>query len=96
MNSLVLVGVLISEPELSYTAKGKQITKFRLKVPRGDYADEFDITAFGKTAESIVTNGLTTGQRVGIKGEVQTSSFEKDGKTITRLQVVAWNVEVLD
>ena len=81
-NSVNMTGRLVRDPELRYTPNGKAVANFALAVNRlfgDDEADFFDVTCWGKTAETVA-NHLGKGRMVAITGRLQTRSYEaKDG-----------------
>lgn len=103
MNSVVLIGRLARDPEISYS-KGDTpmaIAKFTLAVNRqrkkgaDQGADFIRVTAFGKTADNV-GKYLFKGRQAAVKGRIQTGSYkDKDGKTIFTTDVIADEVEFL-
>ena len=57
MNQVCLIGRLGQDPELRYTQGGTAVAKFSIAINRiggpDKVTDWFDITAFGKVAESL-------------------------------------------
>lgn len=87
MNSVVLVGRLTKDIELRFAAgSGKAVAKFTLAVNRdyknqeGKYdADFINCLAFDKRAETL-SQYLSKGSQVAIKGKIQTGSYDaQDG-----------------
>lgn len=94
MNTVNLIGRLVRENELRYSAQGTAVLKNTLAVNRKFKKDESDfinLLAFGKTAE-LMANHLNKGDLVGIEGHIQTGSYEKDGKKVYTFEVVADNI----
>ena len=94
MNSVNLIGNLVRDPELKTTAKGVYMCRFTIGVRRdyvgadGERASDFiNCIAWRKNAENICKY-LSKGKKVGIKGTLQSSSYEKDGRKIYSLDVV--------
>lgn len=83
MNVAVLIGRLTKDVELRFAAgSGTAVARFTLAVNRQfkkDEADFISCIAFGKTGETIAQY-ITKGQKLAIKGHIQTGSFEaQDG-----------------
>jgi single-strand DNA-binding protein len=103
INSVVLVGRLGNDPELTYTQSGTAITKFRLAVNRpprqGSDEEETDwlnVVTFGRTAETC-NQYLDRGSLVGIEGRVQSSTWERqDGSKGYSVEINAFRVQFLE
>lgn len=101
LNQVVLVGRLVRDPELRETEEGKKVTNMTLAVPRsyknldGEYDTDFiDCTLWSNIAEST-SEYCKKGDLLGIKGRLQTSSYEKDGETRFKMDVMAEKVTFL-
>ena len=105
MNKVCLVGRLVREPEVRYSAgeNATAICRFNIAVDRrfkreGDEqtADFINIVSFGKTAE-FIQKYFTKGQRIGLAGRIQTGKFtNKDGQTVYTTDVIAEEVEFVE
>lgn len=111
INSVVLVGRLGTDPELTYTDSGTAIAKFRLAVSRpprrggdegsggqdrGEETDWLDIVAWGRQAETC-DQYLTKGALVGIEGRVQSRTWERqDGSKAYAVEINARRVQFLE
>lgn len=110
MNSVILIGRLVRDPELRYTQNGKGMCNFTLAVDKGlskeqkeNYqaqgyptADFIRIVAWGKTAE-MSSNYLAKGLRVAVQGSIQTGSYEnQEGQRVYTTDVLANKVEFID
>ena len=96
-NSVTLIGNLGKDAELRYTQAGKPMSKFPLAVKgfgKDSKPDWFDITWFGNGAEALAQY-MTKGKQVAIQGRLQKSSYEKDGKTIWKIDIIAQDVTLL-
>lgn len=97
MNSVNLVGRLTKAPE--DRSKGDtKITVFTLAVNRAftnsegkREADFVQIKTFKRLAENCLKY-LDKGSLVGIDASIRTGSFQKDGKTVYTMEVIADNV----
>lgn len=102
MNSVILIGNLARDPELSYTPNTQTaVCRFSLAVnrPKKDGEDQgadfIRITVWGKQAENC-DRYLSKGRKVAVNGRIQTGSYkDKNGQTVYTTDVVANNVEFL-
>ena len=102
LNQIVMVGRLVSDPELKETESGKKVSNLTLAVPRsyknenGEYDTDFvDCTLWTGVAESTAEY-CKKGDLIGIKGRVQTDSYENsDGNKQKTMRVVAEKVTFL-
>jgi len=96
MNSVALVGRLVHDPEVRYTADQMAVCRMRLAVDRQGKDKETDFIsciAFGKTAE-FVEKYFAKGKPIGIVGRIQTGSYEKkDGSKVYTTDIIADRVE---
>ena len=103
MNSIILIGRPTGTPTVTYTPSQMAIAKFSLAVDRDrkskdgeKEADFFDITAFGKTAESC-ERYAAKGKMLAVKGRAQIDSFKgKDGQTRKAFVVIADQVQFIE
>lgn len=102
INRVVLVGRLVRDAELRYTSGGLAICKFSVAINRRrkvgdaweDEANFFDVVVFGRQGEAI-NEYLVKGKQVGIDGELHQSRWEQDGQTRSRVEINAYNVQLL-
>jgi len=102
VNKAILIGRLTRDAELKYLSSGSAVCKFSIAVNRRikkgdaweDEASFFNVVLFGKAGESI-NQYLTKGKQVAIDGELHQSRWEKDGKTESRVEIYASNVQLL-
>lgn len=100
MNSLVLTGRVTNDLVLK-EAGSVSLVNLTLAVDR-DYKDKtgekitdfFDVTVWRQQAEFISKYGKK-GDVVGIVGQVQKRSYEKDGKNIWTTDIIAKEVSIL-
>ena len=99
MNSIVLMGRLVKEPEIKVTPSEKTVCTFTLAVERPFAKKETDfinIVAWGKTAE-VVGNYVQKGQRLLVEGRLQIRNYvAKDGNKRYVTEVVANSVEFIE
>ena len=102
MNSVILIGRLTKDPELSYTPNNNlAICKFTLAVDRpkkdgqDQGADFIRITVFGRQAETS-DRYLSKGRQAAVQGRIQTGSYKNQkGDTVYTTDVIADRVEFL-
>ena len=91
---------MTAPPELRATTSGLSVCMFSIAIDRPvqqgkeKQTDFPRIKVWGKTAESC-NQYLGKGSLVGITGRLQTGSYEKDGKKVNTMEVVADRVEFL-
>ena len=99
MNSVILIGRLVRDPELKYTPNGVAVCNFTLAVDRAfskdKEADFIPIVVWGKIGEAC-GNNLGKGRLVAVEGRLQIRSYEKDGQNRQFAEVVASEVKFLD
>lgn len=102
INRVVLVGRLTRDPELRYTQGGAAVANFTVAVNRtfknaqGEReADFINCIIWRKAAENFV-NFTKKGSLVGIEGHIQTSSYQKDGRTVYRTDINVDNFSLLE
>ena len=99
LNRVILMGRLVSDPELKTTTSGISVTSFRIAVDRSyvkagaeRQADFFDIVAWRNTAEFVCRN-FGKGSLIAVDGQLQSRQYQaKDGTNRTVVEVVADNV----
>lgn len=102
MNSVVLIGRLARDPELSYTPNTQTaVTRFTIAVDRprrqgeDQGADFIRVTVFGRQAETC-DRYLSKGRQAAVQGRIQTGSYKnREGVTVYTTDVVADRVEFL-
>ena len=101
INTALLMGRLVADPELKTTASGLSVTGFRVAVDRSyssrdgseRQTDFIDIVAWRGTAE-FVCKYFTKGQMIALQGRIQTRNYEdKQGNKRTAVEVVAEKVD---
>ena len=100
MNSVVLIGRLVADPELKTTQSGLEVTSFRIAVDRNYVkkgenrkADFIDVVAWRQTAV-FICHYFCKGKPIVIKGSLQQRSYDaKDGTKRYVTEVLAENVE---
>ena len=99
LNRVILMGRLVSDPELKTTGSGLSVTSFRIAVDRNYVksgeerkADFFDIVCWRGTAE-FVCRYFGKGSLIAVEGQLQSRTYQaKDGSNRYVVEVVADNV----
>lgn len=99
MNEVVLVGRLTKTPVKEMTVNGLNYTNFSVAVDRpfknqnGEYETDFiSCVAWGAQADFIGTY-LKKGFLVGVKGSLQTRSYDKDGTRVFVTEVLVSRIQ---
>ena len=102
MNSVVLTGRLVRDPETRYTSGTQMaVCTFTIAIDRqikdGEKKTDYPrVTVFGKQAENC-ERFLKKGRLVGVQGRLQTGSYKnKHDELVNTTDVVADRVEFLD
>lgn len=101
LNQIVIVGRLVKNPELKETEKGKKVTNITLAVPRsyknvnGEYDTDFiDCILWTGVAENTAEY-CKKGDLLGVKGRLQSRTYEKEEQKKYVTEVVAEKVTFL-
>lgn len=103
LNSVILMGRLVADPELRQTGTGISVCSFRLAVDRNfskagteKQTDFINIVAWRNTGE-FVSRYFKKGQLCAVQGSLQTRSYtDKEGNNRQAFEVVADNVYFAD
>ena len=88
MNKWEGIGRLVRDVNLESTTSGKTYLKNAIAIDRkGEGADFIPVIAWEKTAE-FIGKYFKKGSRIGIVGRIQSSTYTKDGKNRTSIDVV--------
>lgn len=107
LNSVALVGRVTKDCDsnnggFSYLQNGMALAKFSVAVNRskkdtnGEWQDEasfFNVTIFGKFAESLAPK-LKKGVQVAIKGSLKQDRWQKNGQNFSSVGIIADSVQV--
>ena len=99
LNRVVLMGRLVSDPELKTTNSGISVTSIRIAVERNYVrngeerkADFIDVVCWRQTAE-FVCRYFGKGSLIAVDGQLQSRTYQtRDGANRTVVEVVADNV----
>lgn len=98
MNSIIVMGRLTKDPEVSSSTSGTTFARFSIAVDRrykkdGEQdADFFNCTAFNKKAE-FVEKYIKKGTKVVVSGEMRMDRVTKDGNTTTYPKIMVSDIE---
>ncbi len=101
LNQVVLVGRLVSDPEVKETSSGTSISRITLAVPRsykninGEYETDFISCVLWKLMAINTKEYCRKGDIVGVKGRIESSVYEKDGEKKYSINVIAEKVTFL-
>nr|DAE51440.1 MAG TPA: Single strand binding protein [Caudoviricetes sp.] len=99
LNTAILMGRLVSDPELRHTSNDVAVTSFTIAVDRSyikagaeRQVDFIDIVAWRNTAE-FVCRYFRKGRMIAVQGSIQTRSYtDGQGNKRKAVEVVADNV----
>ena len=102
LNSVNIMGNLTRDPEIRYTNSGKSVCSLsiannRVYTQNGERVQEvsyFDVDVWGAVGENCAKY-LSKGSGVIIDGRLKQDRWEKDGKTQSRIRIVANNVHFM-
>ena len=104
-NTIMIMGNLGRDPELSYTPQGTAVCKFTVATNerRRDKAGEqqdittwFRVTVWGKQAENV-SRYLSKGRKVFVQGRLHVEEWtDREGKARQSLEVNASDVQFVD
>ncbi len=101
LNSILIEGNLVKDPELSYTPKGTAVCKFSVACNRAFKQDDqlqkevsfFDVSTWTRLAE-VCGEYLKKGRGVRVVGRLKQDRWtDADGKPHSRVEIVAEHVE---
>jgi len=104
LNSILIEGNLVKDPQIRSTPKGSQVCNMRLASNRFYKLDNnspgfekevsyFDVESWGKLAEACCTKGKK-GRGIRVVGRLKQSRWnDADGKQHSRVTIVAEHVE---
>jgi single-strand DNA-binding protein len=102
LNSVNILGNLTRDPEMKYTPSGKAVCSLsiannRIYTKNGERVTEvsyFDVEVWGPIAENC-SKYLTKGSGIVVEGRLRQDRWEKDGKTQSRVRILANNIHFL-
>lgn len=99
LNTAVIMGRLVADPELRTTGSGLSVTSFTVAIDRSfarqgeeRQTDYIDVVAWRQTAD-FVTRFFRKGSMIAVQGRIQTRNYEdKNGNKRKAVEIVADNV----
>lgn len=105
INKVILIGNLGRDPETRYTQSGSPVANFSVATSEGwldrqtnerqERTEWHNVVCFARLAE-IAGEYLRKGSKVYIEGSLRTSSWEQEGQTRYRTEVIAREMQMLD
>lgn len=101
LNQVVLVGRLVSDPELYQTESGKKVARMTLAVPRsykntnGEYETDFIACKLWQNIAQNTSEYCKKGDLIGIRGRIETYNYETEEGKKYLTEVVADKVTFL-
>lgn len=101
-NKVIIIGRLTRDAELKYTSGGAAVCKFSVAVNEREKSGEswvdrasfFDVTLWGRSAESL-NQYLVKGKQVAVTGRLHQERWEQEGQSRSKVVVKAEEVELL-
>ena len=102
INHVIEIGHLTRDAEVTYTPGGMAVGKLSIAVNRRvkkgqewvDEANYFDVSLFGKQAESL-KQFLTKGKQIAVDGFLKQDRWEKDGQKHSAVKIIANDIQLL-
>ena len=104
LNRVTLIGNVGKDPEIKTFASGNKVasitlaTSERYKDRNGEQKEDTEwhsVQAFGKLAD-VVERFVHKGSLLYLDGKIRTRSFEADGRTVYRTEILADHIQMLD
>ena len=101
LNQTVIVGRIVKDPELKETDSDKKVTNITLAVPRsfknmnGEYETDYIPCVLWKGVAESTTQYCKKGDLVGIKGRIQSRSYETEEEKRYVVELIAEKVTFL-
>ncbi|MCF2971709.1 single-stranded DNA-binding protein [Synechococcus sp. Nb3U1] len=97
MNSIVLIGEVLAEPELRYTPDNLAVTSLLLSFPSlrpEEPAYQVRVSSFGELAQKVVDN-CRVGDQVTVEGQLHMNLVERDGRKEKLAEITARRIHQL-
>ena len=104
LNKVTLIGNVGKDPEIKTFASGNKVaqitlaTSERYKDRNGEQKEDTEwhsVQAFGKLAD-VVERFVHKGSLLYLDGKIRTRSYEADGRTMYRTEILADHIQMLD
>jgi single-strand DNA-binding protein len=99
MNRVTLIGELEAAPELRQSASGTAVMTLRLTLEELGRDGQMHTTKwrpvfFGQKWEKVAPH-MRVGMQVMVDGSLQSSTYEKDGRRISKVDIVGREIKFL-
>ena len=104
LNKVTIIGNVGKDPEIKTFASGNKVanitlaTSERYKDRNGEQKEDTEwhsVQAFGKLAD-VVERFVHKGSLLYLDGKIRTRSYEADGRTVYRTEILADHIQMLD
>jgi len=101
LNQTVIVGRIVRDPELKETDTGRKVTNITVAVPRsyknvnGEYETDYIPCVLWKGVAESTSQYCKKGDLVGIKGRIQSRSYEIEENKKFVVELIAEKVTFL-
>lgn len=104
LNKVLLIGNVGKDPEIKTFASGNKVAQITLATSErytdrdGNKKEETEwhsVQAFGKLAD-VVERFVHKGSLLYLDGKIRTRSYEADGRTMYRTEILADHIQMLD
>ncbi|MCR8612982.1 MAG: single-stranded DNA-binding protein [Mycoplasma sp.] len=102
INRVIIVGRLVSDPNLNQTSSGISYARFTVASTyrfssnnENNNTDFIPVVAWRQAAD-VVGKYTKKGSLIAVEGRFTSSSYKKDGENITRYEVTAENIRLLE
>ena len=101
LNQLVIAGRLVSDPQIITSENNVKRTYMTVAVPRsyknvdGTYDTDFIRCILWNGIAETACEYCKKGDVIGVKGRIQTSSYEKEGEKVYTTEVIAEKISFL-
>lgn len=96
MNTVNIIGRLTADVITNKTPNGKSVANFTLAVNDGQDRTYFvDCVAWERTAD-LIAQFLSKGSLLPVSGKLTTRSYEKDGHSVKRTEVLVERIDFVE
>lgn len=101
LNQIILVGRLVRDPEVKKSKNGTNYSHITLAVPRsyknvnGEYETDFLDCTLWQLMATNTKEYCKKGDIVGVKGRVESRSYEQDGEKKYLTEIIAEKITFL-
>jgi len=101
LNQIILVGRLVGDPEIKELENGKKVSNITLAIPRsyknenGEYATDFIKCSLWQMMAENTAEYCKKGDMIGVKGRVESRTYEDENGKHTVQEVIAERVTFL-